>query len=330
MNIKMENPVSVIIPCYNSENSIEAAIYSVLNQTYKNIEIIVINDGSTDNSSKLIKQILHKYKSVNLIETQNNGVSMARNTGLKLAKGKYIAFLDADDIYAENYIEVLVTAIENSGCDTAYCRFIRDKSRLIITSNKRTVEDKYTFLKKQMLKRTNRLGFYNYLYIRDKLTENNIQFQTDLKYGEDSVFIMQYLSTCESAVSIDAGLYKYCDNDNSVMHNVSWRMTDNLIGVRRIEKILEGTPLYQEYCNYAFPRAVWALAKDFAWGKNRNLFNKLDMEYDVREYMKKLFFNKTTEKSVKITTMLYFINPQLFYKFMNVYKNIKKNDRVVQ
>ena len=94
---KQEELISIIIPIYNAEKYIERCINSLKNQTYKNIEIICINDGSTDNSLNILKRIAITDNRITIIEQENKGVSVARNKGIESAKGKYIMFLDADD-----------------------------------------------------------------------------------------------------------------------------------------------------------------------------------------------------------------------------------------
>ena len=113
MNIKF----SIIIPAYNAENSIQKSIDSILNQTYNNYEIIVVNDGSTDNTINLIE----KNSKIKIINQKNLGVSSARNTGIENAKGDFIAFIDADDYIEKNYLEEFNNIIEKYNPDLIIC-----------------------------------------------------------------------------------------------------------------------------------------------------------------------------------------------------------------
>ena len=110
--------VSVIIPCYNSEAYVAFAIGSSLNQTYNNVEVIVVNDGSTDSSLEIIGSF---KKEILLIDQENKGQAIARNEGIEASHGKYIAFLDADDYWEKEFISKLVEAIERSKAGIAYC-----------------------------------------------------------------------------------------------------------------------------------------------------------------------------------------------------------------
>ena len=99
----MSNLVSIIIPCYNASSYIKETINSVLTQTFQNFEILLINDGSTDNSSSIIKTIIDDR--IHLVEQENQGVSSTRNKGIAMAKGEFIVFLDADDLLHPNFLE---------------------------------------------------------------------------------------------------------------------------------------------------------------------------------------------------------------------------------
>ena len=119
--MELTNLVTVIIPAYNAAEFIADTIYSVINQTWKNLEIIIINDGSTDNTLSVIQQFLGD-KRVKLINQLNQGSTHSRNTGLYLAKGEYIQYLDADDILSLNKIKSQIEILKNkSPFDIAIC-----------------------------------------------------------------------------------------------------------------------------------------------------------------------------------------------------------------
>ncbi len=109
----MKNLVSVVIPCYNSAATVGETIDSVIRQTYSNIEIILVNDGSPDNLEEAVKPYLEKYNNIKYIKQENKGLAGARNTGAKLAAGQYFLFLDSDDLIAPAYIEKCVDVLDN-------------------------------------------------------------------------------------------------------------------------------------------------------------------------------------------------------------------------
>src|SRR5208337_2738500 len=114
----MPNLISVIIPCYNTAKFLAESVDSVLNQTYPNVEVIVVDDGSTDNSPSIIAKYGNKIKAA---RQQNQGISAARNTGVRISKGQFLVFLDADDWLDATFLSKSAAALENSGAGIAYC-----------------------------------------------------------------------------------------------------------------------------------------------------------------------------------------------------------------
>ena len=119
--------ISIIIPIFNAEKYLEKCLISVIQQTYVNLEIILINDGSTDNSLNICQQIQQQDKRIRIINQENKGASIARLKGIKQAKGKYLSFVDSDDLIEPDYIEQLVTAIEKHQTAIAACNIIKHR-----------------------------------------------------------------------------------------------------------------------------------------------------------------------------------------------------------
>ncbi len=324
--------MSVIIPCYNAEKTIKFAIQSVLMQTYSNIEIIVINDGSNDKSSDIVLQLKESNKYIiTLFNQANLGVSSARNKGIDNASGKYIFFLDADDIIAPDTIALLVDGLEQNDCDVAYCKYTRKKYDWIGNCVYQ-LETQKTLLEKQLNKRKFKLGFFTYLYIKEKICNNRIIFPIDLKYGEDRVFAVNYLLCCKRGVYLDKALYYYTKNPMSVMNNVNWQMTDSLKATRIIEHLLIDNKVMMAYSDYLYPRSVWALTKNFSVGGQWELLQRADSEYQIARQMKKLLYLRQAEIPVRITAALYIINKKLFFQLIKdasqMHENIHRNRQV--
>ena len=121
----MNDLISIIIPVYNVENYIEKCMNTIINQTYKNIEVLLIDDGSTDSSPKLIENIRKSDKRIKTYHKKNGGLSDARNYGIKKAKGKYLVFIDSDDWVDLNYIEYLYNLIKKNNCDISICEIVK-------------------------------------------------------------------------------------------------------------------------------------------------------------------------------------------------------------
>lgn len=137
----MDSLVSVIIPVYNVEECIARCIDSIINQTFKNLEIILVDDGSSDKSGKICDEYAQNDSRIKVIHKENGGVSSARNTGLDIANGEYIGFVDSDDYIDANMYECLVNSIEDSNCDIVVCGYhevLNDTTRDIKICEKET------------------------------------------------------------------------------------------------------------------------------------------------------------------------------------------------
>ena len=121
----MEKKISIIIPVYNAEKFLKRCLESVINQTYKNFEVICVDDGSKDNSSKIIEKIAKKDNRIILIKQKNQGVSIARNNAIEKSTGEYIMFLDSDDYMDKNMCEIMIKAINEYRVDVVRCNYKR-------------------------------------------------------------------------------------------------------------------------------------------------------------------------------------------------------------
>ena len=207
---------SVIIPVYNVEKYLPSALESLLYQTYENIEIICVNDGSTDHSLSVIESYAEIDERIIIINQKNSGPSIARNTGLSIARGKYVVFLDADDYLAENAFEVLKETVEGKkepdavefGADPfpAAPRASEWHYSVLTTPDEYYEKiDEKTFLTTLYL----RIYCWRYCFKLSFLRENDLKFDTDFKYGEDALFLMNALLRMNGLYVISDKLYNY-------------------------------------------------------------------------------------------------------------------------
>jgi len=195
--------VSIIIPIYNAENYLKKCLDSIINQTYKNIEIILINDGSTDNSLEICKQ--YKDDRIKLINQKNSGVSTARNVGLDLVTGDYITFVDSDDWLELDAIESMVNFIEIRKTDIARFNYqINGVNQN--ASQKLEKTDIEKFVKKLI---SGEVPGYLWLLLIKKEIIKDIKFKTDLSLAEDLVFILEILKNTKSIAISDKITYNY-------------------------------------------------------------------------------------------------------------------------
>ena len=318
---------SVIMPCYNSANTVIESLESILNQSYKYFEIIIIDDGSIDNTNSIISNYILNLdiierKKIKMFKQKNKGVSAARNLGISKAKGKYITFLDADDVYHEKFLEELINNIEKFNVDTCYCCYSRKRSYLFENKKikrKAVYLDNYNLLKNFMY-RVGPCVFANFLYKRSIIQENNILFNEELRYAEDIDFIWRYLISCKNGMFINSILYWYRDNEFSVMNNISWDITQTIDVVNDIEKQLElnNNSFFSCYRSYMHDRAIWAILKEFSLNREKILFKKLIKNYNVKKSMRSMLF-KGDNILIKLSSFLYLLNKNIFYMFVRKY-----------
>lgn len=215
----MKKLVSVIIPAYNDADYILDCINSIKKQDYSPLEVIVIDNGSTDCTSDIIKK---NFKKVRVISQPNTGVSAARNVGIDEANGEYICFVDADDVISSNMISELVNSIETNQVDFAVCG-------IYMFNNKHGITKHLPITKKNKIIRGNDCIFnelYPFfdtykvnapcgrIYKRNFLSQNKIRFNEQLSFGEDSVFNINYYSVINSCVFKKNELYGYRRGSN--------------------------------------------------------------------------------------------------------------------
>ena len=207
------NPlVSIIVPVYNAEKYIKECVNSIINQTYRNIEIILVNDGSKDSSSKICQLLAKNNPRVKYISQNNKGPSAARNKGIRYAKGDYIQFVDSDDIIEDNMTEELVRA-KDKNSQLVLCGY-NIISRNKTSSKKPNIAGNYTreeFLRCFGSLFSNRLinSPCNKLYDKKILDENNLYFDEGISIGEDLLFNLDFLNCCSAITILPKTLYNY-------------------------------------------------------------------------------------------------------------------------
>jgi len=239
--------LSVIIPAYNVEKYIEQCINSVLNQYLKNIEIIVIDDGSKDKTSDICLKISENNKNIIYKKVQNGGCSVARNLGISMAKGKYIAFLDSDDwVDSDMYINMIEEAEKNQA-DIVICGFKKlDENKNLLSTvkiPKRNNKNEYIDCTTEWF-----ASPCNKIYKRDLLEKNNIRFLLNIYTGEDMFFNFISFFYSKNIISLDEPYYNYFMNQNSVSNNYKNR-TDIYIVIRELISFYKRNGVYKENIN---------------------------------------------------------------------------------
>ena len=239
--------VSIILPVYNAQNHIARCLESICAQSWQNIEVIVLNDGSKDHSLPVCEEFRARDSRIVLVDKENSGVSDTRNLGLKLASGKYVQFVDSDDYIDPDFTEHLVTAADLTNPDLVIAAYKmvtpggatkpeqvldnRQDELGVMTVARPPEVREYGFLPagvytqdefaRHLMDKPASYFYsvlWNKLYRRILLTGNDIQFTSELKWAEDLVFNMQYIQYAETFVSIDKAGYYYVQNPQSICH----------------------------------------------------------------------------------------------------------------
>ncbi|WP_298367979.1 glycosyltransferase family A protein [uncultured Lutibacter sp.] len=210
--------ISIIIPIYNAEKHLKKCISSVLNQTYDNFELILVNDGSTDNSSLICNNFEKLDKRIKITSQKNKGVSSARNIGINEAKGEYICFVDADDWVTKNYlshfnlkidIDLQIQSvriwheIDNRIKDVKFSKQKLYKNSQIIEVIE--IAERNELIRSPWIK----------LFKTSIIKDNNIKFNSNISYGEDYIFVLNYLMFISSIYIIDKVNYIYAQRKNN-------------------------------------------------------------------------------------------------------------------
>lgn len=212
----MNDLISIIIPAYNAEPFLETTLRSVVAQTYQNIEIIVVNDGSTDQTGEIADEWARKDERIIAIRQGNQGVSAARNKGLAIAKGNYIGFVDADDEIEPDMYEFLYDNIRKYDADISHCGFElvkKDKTVQFHNTGIILVQDRVQVLQELLAGTRVEPSACTKLFKKEII--QNIRFATDIKINEDLLFNMEAFNNSQKSIFEDVVKYKYQYNPNS-------------------------------------------------------------------------------------------------------------------
>ncbi|AEH50340.1 glycosyltransferase family 2 protein [Pseudothermotoga thermarum] len=213
----MKPLVSIVVPVFNTEKYLKKCVDSLLNQTYKNIEVLLVNDGSTDNSGKICDEYALIDPRVRVFHIQNSGAGVARNVGIKNAKGEYITFVDSDDWVSEKYIETLLGLILKEDADISMCGYV--KTSLEDVPNKRYKEKVYVYTNLEALRQIYWINFGGFLVVWNKLFKrslfDDVEFPA-MRLFEDNAIIPMLFYKANKVVVTTQKLYFYRIRPDSI------------------------------------------------------------------------------------------------------------------
>lgn len=291
-NIMENTLVSIVIPVYNVEKYLKKCIESVLNQTYKNIQIILVNDGSTDNSPALCDEYKQMYDKVEVIHKSNGGLPDARNAGLKRAKGEYVGFIDSDDWIEPNMVEHLLHNIIEYDADISSVELQKVQEETELEQKPCKIE---CFSQEEYAKKFFKIGSQKIVhYICNKLFKRQIlddnTFEKEFSIGEDVVAFCKILLKANKVVSSNQIMYYYRQNTG-----MTAKFNDRYFGLERVwERVNEivhaaSAEHYYPYVEINQARINFTILTEIAVaGENNNPKYKKRIDY----YLQKLKSNK--------------------------------------
>ncbi len=216
-----KSKVSVVIPVYNGERYIDSCLRGVLNQTYQNLEIIIVDDGSRDGTAAKCEAIARTDERITLIHQDNAGVSSARNAGLKAMTGDYVVFIDVDDNVRPTYIEDMVSQMD-SGVGLAICGYstatkVGDKYTLKDVTLDDEIVSAGTAIERILLYRKYNPSIWNKMFIVGVIRDRGLRFDETIAIGEDMLFLVQYCVEVERCAVIGNRNYIYFENPEGAM-----------------------------------------------------------------------------------------------------------------
>lgn len=277
--------VSIIVPVYNAEKYLDRCVESIIKQTEEDIEILLIDDDSTDLSGRMCEEWAKKDSRIRVFHIENIGVSNARNQGIKYSNSPYIMFVDSDDWISEDMVETLIERIEDSDSQAVFCNYITVKNgkelhcENVLEYKIYQNENVSEIIKNMFGGGKYYSSIWRGIYRKDVIQSNNILFR-DLKFAEDLLFNLEYLMNCKKVQIIDDEMYYYRVNDTSALQSLK-------NDVNEIEKV---------------PHAIYSLL---------NNYNKLDT------------FNNEIQEEIALTVSRVFAIENRYLEFKKNISKLK-------
>lgn len=310
--------VSLVVPCYNVSEFIENCIDSIKNQTYKNIEVLMIDDGSKDNTGKIIKEKIKDDNRFKYYKKKNGGLSDARNYGLKYIKGKYVCFIDSDDWIDKNYVKRLYEEIEKGKYDVVICNYI----------SKYVDKEECSNITKFHIDNFILPNAWNKIYKREIF--DNLQFPVGKWYEDLGTFPIIKMKYTKYKIIKDC-LYYYRQNSNSIMNTIDERIYDIYYDIDRIESYAKENGYYQKYYDNLVMMNIYHVLIGTIYRKSSAKDFKIKDIKNIKKYVIKKYPNWYKLKgrrnfSKGYNLYLFFLNYNLniiVYLFLIILRNRK-------
>lgn len=310
--------VSVIVPVYNVEKYLDKCIKSIVNQTYENIEIILVDDGSPDSSSEICDFWAKKDGRIKVIHKTNGGLSSARNAGIELATGDFLVFIDSDDYPEPDMIEFLHNLVTSGDYDVARCGcYIEDLigNASSVLGNGETLAPTYDELIIDLMNGGHLSGVvWNKIYRRSAI--GDIRFDTADGCSEDIMYNYRVFSKTSRVVFCDEPKYHYAVRNDSIINN---EFTEGAFCILRAKRLITDSqcdnPTTFSYCVKGYIQSAFIVLSGVV--SHQKFTDKIPViRADILKHKKEIFFSGKYSNLDKIKTLLLWLAPKLYCKYI--------------
>ena len=306
----MQDLISVIIPIYNVEKYLRKCIDSVINQTYRNIEIILVNDGSPDNCKNICEEYKEKDNRIIIINKENGGLSDARNAGIDIANGKYIAFIDSDDYVTDDYIEFMYNLIKDNDVNMAMCnvQVVWKNMKIKEILNEESVETELLTSKQAfynlLFDKGGRVCAYAKLYKKDLF--NEIRFPKGRVY-EDTAIMYKIIDNAKKIAFGNKCCYYYVARKGSISKQAEFNKNEQDYidhTFQMLDYIEKNYPDLKSACIRFNLYARFRILRMLIFSKKRNKIMEKEYIKEIKKNQIEVFKHKDTPKIDKIAIIL--------------------------
>ncbi len=308
----MEPLITVIVPVYKVEKYLDRCVESIVNQTYTNLEIILVDDGSPDNCPQMCDAWAQKDNRIKVIHKENGGVSSARNAGIRAANGKYVHFVDSDDWLETTAYEELYNYCFNYDLLVFNAYFDSNNKKRFYKLEGSVIEDSNEIVESLFNDKLAWTNCWSKMFLLKIIKDNDLVFCVNLSYGEDYYYLYNYIKFVNKVVVIDLPLYYYFDNRTDSVTNVK---SDNYYKRYLVtEKILKNESVdsfeYNVVLNHLFKEiSVVSLELSKIKGKN-NIWK------EIKEIVNKYYYIYSNNNKVSIRILVLKCLPYIISKYL--------------
>ena len=337
--------ISIIVPIYNQKEYLYRCLNCLAQQTLKDIQIILVDDGSTDDSDIICDEIVQKDARFKVFHKKNGGVSSAWIAGLRFADSEVIGFMDPDDYCDEDYYETLYGAMKNHNADMVACGYVQEREDGLVTNKvfpsknlkaRLYCDEELNKIKAEFYLHTNTLLAAKWLKLIKKeiINKNELYFDENIGFGDDVGITFACFCDCERVMLIDYYGYHYVTHGESITHKVSAKLTEDIIRlIKNIETICIAKKYSIESMHYEQYRQLIAgisliLTSDECMAVKRKLLKILRNDCVVKRLLRTKKMNKTETLKIRILMKLFVIrqySTMVLFKKVKSFLSIRKN-----